>query len=325
MPTETATRGDTWRGRDWWSFDAASPGEGWRTTDASILDRLIEHVPGSDENRPWVAGHALQIRGYGGMVSRERRHYTILGSGDYGSYVGGSRTLVADTQTVTADSVTTTIARGIAAGDDAGVPWGRDSLTVEGNADITVGSRTVLMGGIVQRSWNGGVMRLASMEGTICGGAFLRLIASPSATLSALSSGDVYGGCARVAAVRTYLAVLQYRAAAVAAWAVGVHLRSASFVIEPIIGMPSSGGPVSNTASKLARLGRVLSAVRMLCPPIDILVGVVTFVPLGIYGLYKLIAGIVKKPVPVPPAGPPKVRIRNAAMTNETFSMMTVM
>ena len=319
-----ATSG-TGQARDWWSFDGAEPGASWRTANAPILDSLIERVPGSGEHRPWVAGHALHIRGYGGMVSRERRHYTILGNGDYASYVAGGRTLVADEQTVAVDSVSTTIARRDAADQDAGIPWGRDSLTVLGDAELTVGSRTVLMGGIVQRNWNGGVMRLASMEGIICGGGFLRLIAGPSATLSALSTGDVYGGCARVAVVRTYLAVLQYRAAAVAAWAVGIYLRSASFVIEPIIGMPSSGGPVSNTASKLARLGRALSAVRMLCPPLDILIGVATFVPLGIYGLYKLIAGIVKKPVPIPPVGPPKVRIRNAGMTQETFGIMTVM
>ena len=319
-----STNGNEWRGGEWWSFDRPEPGATWRTAGRPILDSLLEQVPGSDEHRPWVTGHALQIRGFGGLSSRARRHYTIVGNGDYSSYVAGSRTLVADEQTVAADTVSTIIARQSGADQDD-VPWGRDSLTVLGNADVTVGSRTVLMSGIIQRTWNGGVMRLASMEGIICGGAFLRLIAGPSATLSALSTGDVYGGCARVAVVRTYLAVLQYRAAAVAAWAVGVYLRSASFVIEPIIGMPSSGGPVSNTASKLARLGRALSAVRMLCPPIDILTGVATFVPLGIYGLYKLIAGIVKKPVPVPPAGPPKVRIRNVGMSQETFGMMTVM
>ena len=320
-----ATNAQAWAGGEWWSFNGAEPGASWRTADVPILDSLIEKVPASDEHRPWIAGHALQIRGFGGIVSKERSHYTILGNGEYANYVAGGRTLEAGEQTVAADSVSTVIARRDGAGEDASVPWGRDSLTVLGDAEVTVGSRTVLMGGIIQRNWNGGVMRLASMEGIICGGGFLRLIAGPSATLSALSTGDVYGGCARVAVVRTYLAVLQYRAAAVAAWAVGVYLRSASFVIEPIIGMPSSGGPVSNTASKLARLGRALSAARMLCPPLDIFIGVATFVPLGIYGLYKLIAGIVKKPVPVPPAGPPKVRIRNVGMSQETFGMMTVM
>ena len=319
-----STNGPEWHGGEWWSFDGADPGASWRTASAPILDSLIEKVPASVKQRPWVAGHALQIRGFGGLVSKERRRYTIVGNGEYTSYVAGSRTLVAGEQTVAADTVSTIVAQQNGADED-GVPWGRDSLTVLGNADVTVGSRTVLMSGIVQRSWNGGVMRLASMEGIICGGAFLRLIAGPSATLSALCTGDVYGGCARVAVVRTYLAVLQYRAAAVAAWAVGIYLRSASFVIEPIIGIPTSGGPVSNTASKLARLGRVLSAARMLCPPLDIFIGVATFVPLGIYGLYKLISGIVKKPVPVPPAGPPRVRIRNVALSQETFGMMTVM
>lgn len=285
----------------------------------------MQHVPSASDKRPWQAGHGLHIQGLGGLVSKERRHFTILGHGAYANHIGGCRTLVANSQTIrTTKELTTSIGRG----DNApavDVPWGRDSLTVDGDAEITVGSRLVMMSGFVERNWNGGVMRLASMEGVICGGAFVRLIASPSATLSGLMSGDVYGGCARVAAVRTYLAVLHYRAAATAAWACGLYYRNATFTVEPVIGSPAAGGPVSALAAKLARLARMLEVARMLCPVLDILVGVVTFVPMGIYALYSLIAGIVKTPTPIPPAGPPRVRVRNSGLELESFLSMTVM
>ena len=307
-----------------WDLETDAPPESWRRPHGSILDELTAHVPGTTERRPWLAGHGLHIRGQGGLVGKERRHYTILGHGEYTNYIGGCRTLATDSQLIrTADDMTTQIAR---ADDvaDMDVPWGRDSLTVHGDAEYSYGARNYMMSGIVQRNWNGGVMRVASMEGAICGGGFLRLIASPSATLSGLMSGDVYGGCARVATVRTYLAVLHYRAAAVATWQAGVHLRSATFVIEPIIGSPSPGSTPTRLAAKLARLGRVLSAARMLCPPLDILIGVVTFIPFGLYGLGSLIASIVKKPNPIPPTGPPRTRVRNMSLGNETFGSILI-
>ena len=299
--------------------------EAWRDKDKSILEALLRHVPRETGLRPWQPGHGLHIQGLGGVVSKERRHFTILGHGTYASHIGGCRTLVADRQTIrtTKDS-----SMSIGRSDDApdvDAPWGRDSLTVDGDAEITFGSRLTLMSGFIERNWNGGVMRLASMEGVICGGAFLRLIASPSATLSGLMTGDIYGGCARTAAVRSYLAVLHYRAAQAAAWAVGVYSRNATFVVEPLIGSPSAGGPVSSIAEKLARLGKVLSVARMVCPPLDIFVGVLTAVPMGIYALFKLVAGVIKKPIPIPPAGPPRVRNRNRGLALETFLSQTIM
>ena len=133
-------------------------------------------------------------------------------------------------------------------------------------------------------------------------------------------TGDVYGGCARVGAVRSYLAVLQYRAAATAAWAAGVYTRNATFTVEPLIASPSAQTPVSGVMAKLARLGKILSVARMICPPLDILIGVLTFIPMGIYALFKLISGVIKKPVPIPPSGPPRVRNRNRGLALESFA-----
>ena len=143
--------------------------------------------------------------------------------------------------------------------------------------------------GILNRQWNGGVMRLASMEGVICGGGFLRLIASPSATISGINSGDVYGGCARVAVVRSYLAVLQYRAAQTATWASAIYNRTATFVVEPVVGSPSATSsptprpklPVGRTPSRGAHALPVLGHPGR-CRS--------RFVPFGIYAIYKLIS-----------------------------------
>lgn len=318
MTTQQPAQDDATQGAN------GSPPAPWRPEGTPILNALLDHVPSATDKRPWQAGHGLHIQGIGGLVSKERRRFTILGHGDYANQIGGCRTLVASSQTIeTTKEITTSVGRGENA-PDLDVPWGRDSLTVNGNADITVGSRLVMMSGIVNRNWNGGVMRLASMEGVICGGAFLRLIASPSVTLSDLMSGDVYGGCARVAAVRTYLAVVHYRAAATAAWASAVYMRHATFVVEPLVGSPSAGGPVGNIAAKLARLGRILSVARMICPPLDIFIGLVTFLPFGIYALYGLIAALIKKPNPIPPSGPPRVRNQTVGVNAQAFASMLV-
>jgi len=141
------------------------------------------------------------------------------------------------------------------------------------------------------------------------------------ATMSGLNTGDVYGGCARVAAVRSYLAVLQYRAAQTTTWTSAIYNRTATFVVEPVVGSPSAN-PVSNTASKLARLGRTFAMARMLCPVLDILVGVVTFVPFGLYAIYRLISSVVKKPVAVPLTGPPRVRIQTAPVRVSSYQSM---
>ena len=303
----------------WWDFETETPPASWRESETPILTGLIEHVPGSTDLRPWQAGYELHIQGLGGVVSKERRRYTILGHGTYSNHIGGCRSLIANRQDIQSSrEIQTSIGR-IQDGPDIDIPWGRDSLEVIGDATINVGARMLMMSGVVTRNWNGGVVRVASMEGVICGGAFLRLIAGPAATLSPLMSSDVYGGCARTAAVRTSLAVLYYRAASSAAWLSGLYVRNATFVIEPIVGSPSAGTPQSRLAAKMARLGRALSVARMVFPVLDIFIGLTTAVPMGLYALGRLISGIVKKPNAIPPTGPPRVRNRSAGVGIATY------
>lgn len=310
---------------------SGGPGDGksgestpWRPEGKPILNALMDHVPGGA--RPWQAGHGLDVRGLGGLVSRERRRYTIVGGGDYANYIGGGQRVVAGTQSLrTGGHLTVGIGKREDAGDDAGddVPWGRDSLTVDGDARLSFHSRTLSMTGVVMRNWNGGVMRLASMEGVICGGAFLRLIASPSVTMGGMVTGDVYGGCARVAAVRTNLALLHYRAAAAAAWATGIYVRNTSATIEPVVNVPTQGVTMGKLASRLARLNKAVDVARMLCAPLDILLGVALLIPLGIYALIRLIMSMVSTPNPVPPTGPPRTRVMNVGVYIANTGMFT--
>lgn len=314
MTTERSTKAAT-RGSN---ADAAA--ERWRPAGTPMLNALLEHVPGETDRRPWQPGVELNLNGQGGLVSRDRRRFTIVGHGEYANHVGGCRTVAANRQGMrTTKQLITRVAPGESA--TGRNTTGRDSLTVDGDAELTFGGRLVMMSGILNRQWNGGVMRLASMEGVICGGGFLRLIASPSATLSGLNTGDVYGGCARVSAVRSYLAVLQYRAAQTATWTSAIYNRTATFVVEPVVGTPSAN-PASNTASKLARLGRTFEMARMLCPVLDILVGVVTFVPMGLYAIYKLISSVVRKPVAAPLTGPPRIRTLTAPVRVSSYQSM---
>ena len=305
----------------WWRFGTSASHASWRPAETPILDSLLEQVPEWSERPPWQPGYELHIHGQGGLVGKQRRRYTIIGHGGFSNNVGGHRTLATDYQSTICSKDRKIL---IARSDHTRVsdaPWGRDELVVEGDASHTYHGRTLMMSGTVQRSWNGGVMRLASMEGVICGGAFTRVIASPSATLSAMMSGDVYGGCARVSVLRTYLAVLHYRAAQAAVWAMGLYVRNASFVIEPIISSPSGATPKGKIAQKLARLAKVAEVARMVCPVADIVAGVATL-PLAVVGIFALIKSIVTKPVAVPPSGPPRIRTRQVGMDLQCWTSM---
>ena len=77
------------------------------------------------------------------------------------------------------------------------VRFGRDKLDVAEDAVMKFRARTTLMSGTLTRRYLGGFIKAAPMEGVICGGALVRTIGGPSASLSPLSSGDVYGGAAR--------------------------------------------------------------------------------------------------------------------------------
>ena len=295
--------------------------EPWRPPGSPILEGLIKHVPESSSRFPWRPGYELHIRGQGSLVSKERRRYTIVGRGGrYSSYVGGHRNLDAEYQKVlVSGNRQITVKRP----DDTGgleAEWGLDELTVKGDASWTFHSRVLMMGGgTVERNWSGGVMRLSSMEGVICGGALVRAIGGPSATMAALMSGDIYGGCARVSGVRTYLAVLHYRAAERAAWALGIYSRTAQFVIEPLVIMQAPPTKMGNVAAKVMRIGRVMSVARMLCPAVDILAGLAILA----YTLGHAAYMKVRKPIVVPPIPVPRIRKQNFGVNVQAYSSIT--
>lgn len=113
------------------------------------------------------------------------------------------------------------------------------------------------------------------------------------------------------AGVRTYLGLLHYRAAQTAAWASGSYTRRTTFTIEPVVNVPTQGIPLTDIGKKLARLAKMLAIARMLCPVLDIFLGLVTLIPMGIYAFIAVIAGIVKTPNPLPMVGPPRLRTMN--------------
>ena len=335
-PDADATTDEVTQG--WWGLDSDHSAASWRPADTPLLNSLMD-VPkwtGEAETFAWQPGYEFNIQGHGRLVSKERRRYTLVGHhGSYLNQIGGHQTLNADYHSTRVQKHRmVNISR---SGDGGGLdaPWGRDRLTVKGDANYRLGSRTLMMGGTIERTWNGGVMRLASMEGVVCGGGLARVIAGPSMTLSGMMTGDVYGGIARAAGVRTYLAVLHYRAAKSAAWASGLYLRKATFVIEPIVSVPSGTMPRANVAAKMGRLQKMarkaargaraaFNASRMVCPVVDIIAGVAAL-PFAIFGIAMLIKGFFgsASAIKVPPNGPPRVRNRNVGVTKQMWGSIT--
>ena len=189
-----------------------------------------------------------------------------------------------------------------------------------GDAQISFQSRTLMMNGTLSRRYNAGFIKAASMEGVVCAGVFVRTVAGPALTMSALATADVYGGALRVAAVRTMLASMHYRANAGAAWASLFYARSATFLIEPLVSVRTNS-PQGNAAAKLARLSKVLGVARMVCPLLDIACGVGAFAVGAGSGLYALARRAVKgKAAPPPVVATPRVHVRNYGLCSETAS-----
>ena len=213
---------------------------------------------------------------------------------------------------------------GAAIGSDTlpDVRFGRDKLDVAEDAVLKFRARTTLMSGTLTRRFLGGFIKAAPMEGVICGGALVRTIGGPSASLSPLSSGDVYGEAARVALARTRIGLLHYRATVGAAWSSVFYGRTADFVIEPLVSIRQTG-PTSNVARKLARLSKMFGVVRMVCPLADIAAGVLGFVGGLGYGLFALIRNKVKgKPPPPATETVPRIRTTQRLIEPEMFSFI---
>lgn len=319
---------------DDWDLLAKSlaPPECWRADGKSRLEALLDYVPtypawapGHDEVVPWRRGYSLAVHSLGDSVSRDRERYSIVGSDGYAGYVAGHRDTIANEQRTHVEKSRIMLVSG---GDHTpdGTRPGRDHMRVHGNAELKFRSRNVILShGTAERHYSGGVQKMAPMEGVIAGGSHVRAFGGPSASFSPLASGDVYGGSARAAVVRIRLAVLHYRAAQSAFWAYGVYLRMSPFTVEPLIPTPNEATPKSQIARKLLRLMKVVRVARMLCPGIDIAIGVLTAVPMAIYGIAMLIKSKIKGPNPIPAAGPPRVLNRHAGMELSSFTSIQYM
>ena len=241
---------------------------------------------------PWHGNDLLHVSAAGGLVQREACT-AVLARAYTDAVLGDSRTEVAgDCERVIDGDATVKVA------------GGTDALDVDGDAEIGFDERMVMMSGTVEREWTGTIIRMAGMEGVICGGAYTKVLAGAAVTVCALATGDVYGACARFAGARVNVAGIHYRTARLAMWRAGVYVRSAGVVVEPLIGSPSQHGPAKSIGDKAARILRGASAVL---PFVDIAVGIAS-IPVGIG---KLIANVVRRKSPEPPSGPPRMRIRN--------------
>ena len=177
-----------------------------------------------------------------------------------------------------------------------------------------------MMSGTINKTWNGGVVRLAGMEGVICGGAFLRVYAGPSMHIVALNSGDVYGGAGRTSAARVNIAGIGYRSCdSGSAWTAGVYVRNTNFTIEPALGTPSQQPIRKSLAGKM---GKIALAV---CPFAEIGFGLasVLVAPIGL--ILAAVNKLRKKPPGRPPATEPRSRFRSVGLTSQQMATMMYM
>ena len=288
----------------------------WRARGQSRAEGLVtgatwKRLAVDQRSHPWTPGLHMEVRARGALVSRDRELHRIVGHGGYANQVYGNRQVKSGFEHSVCSKDRTVVVQGMEGlGSDIlpDVRFGRDTLDVAEDAVLKWRARTTLMSGTLTRRYLGGFIKAAPMEGVICGGSLVRTIGGPSANLSALCSGDVYGGAARVALARTRIGLLHYRAAVGAAWSSIFYGRAADFVIEPLVSVRQTG-PQSNVARKLGRLAKVLNVVRMVCPLVDIASGVIGLVGGLGYGLFKLIRNKVKGKPP-PPATETMPRLR---------------
>ena len=303
----------------------------WRRTGQSRAEGLVtgaadERPPADERAHPWTPGLHMDVRARGALVSRDRELHRSVGHGGYANQVYGNRHVKSGFEHFVCSRDRVVVVQGMEGlGSDIlpDVRFGRDRLDVAEDAEMKWRSRTTLMSGTLTRRYLGGFIKAAPMEGVICGGALVRTIGGPSANLSGLCSGDVYGGAARVALARTRIGLLHYRAAVGAAWSSVFYGRIADFVIEPLVSIRQTG-PTSNVARKLARLSKMFGVVRMLCPLADIAAGVLGFVGGLGFGLFRLIRNKVKgKPPPPATETVPRIRNTQALIRPEMFSFMS--
>lgn len=263
---------------------------------------------------PWRRGNEAQIMGRGGLYDLERRRVTIAADKFQNQVFGESSvTVKGEYREKVSGSMSVMLGKplpdGVEDDDDDGasaVPrTGTESLTVHGNADLHIHDRTTLMTGTVTKVWTGGtIMRLAGMEGVICGGAFAKVHAGIAAHMAPLVTGDVYGGAAHAAASRAHIAGVGYRSVETSAWAIGAYIRTTQFTIQP-----AQMSPMQHKKSgMLAKVGKIMMG---LCPFLDIGIGLL-MAPIALVLLIAALAGW-KKP---PPPGPPRTLTQSIGTHN---------
>ena len=292
----------------------------WTSQEATTLDSLLEVAGWTRSERtargvPWEAGHELHYSAVGGMHSRDRRRISVAGD-SYNSRVDGDRRLaVAGDMTVDIDSNT------VLSVSPSGS--GQDRMHVKGDMSWHFHDKMILGTGTVNRTWYGPVTRFIGMEGIICGGAYLKAFLGGSMTMGAVASGDVFGGAARTAGARVYVAGIGYRSCDNALWQLGAYVRTTHCTIEPLMGSPSGTKPFNsrNHVAKLA--GRISMAVL---PFMAILVGVVMF-PIAIMSAIGALVGYLDQrffaaPPTKPPPMQPRTRTRNFGVNTVTTAAL---
>lgn len=285
-----------------------------------------ERPENEGDETPWTSGQHLKIRAQGILASHDEVRRRIVGrdgnTGTFRSQVTGSRavrTKILERHCDGTRNVFVGSPQGAPRSEDATAP-GSDTLDVHDDARLRHGNRILLMNGTLRRTHKGGMIKAASMEGVMCAGTFVRVLAGPSATVSPLGTADTYGGSARIAATRANIAALHYRSCAGASYAYAALIQNAGFIIEPLTS-PAAKTPKGKAAEKMARLAKVAGAARMVCPMLDIGAGVVgAGVGIGV-GAFKLIRRAVKGPAPRPPvATAPRIHNKNHGLSCDMVS-----
>ena len=253
---------------------------------------------------PWESGHTLEIKGWGGVFSRERSR-VMISPGPHQTHVQTNRTIDIDEDySFTADrDVAISISGppetavnedGTSTPLDAAIvdtQWGKDELVVNGDMTWEFHDHNInIIGGGVNRVWHGGITRLVGMEGIICAGAYARIVAGAAMTMAAVASGDVYGGCVRTSGARLHLAGFGYRSMDVGEWMMASYIRQGNTTLVPAVGSTSPNMVRRSMASKAARI-----AFGIL-PFADILHGVLGLALLPFRLLLALVNKVRKKP-----------------------------
>lgn len=275
--------------------------------------RAVATTVGQPVPTPWAPGQELEIMGRGGLYDLERRRVQVAGdayynqvmrtatlkvTGNYTEEVGGNLGVSIGPQPTP---------EGQEPPADPPLATGNETLTVHGNAKVEFHERKTMISGVINKVWTGPITRMVGMEGVIVGGAYAAVQAAAAMHVSAVSSGDIYGGAARAAANRTYIAGIGYRSVDTSAWAIGAYVRATTFTIEPELDTPSKTIPwrQATMAAKALKLGMAV------CPFLDIAVGLI-MLPVAIYGLIAAAIGFLlgRKPKPQTPKGPLRTRVQ---------------